>query len=183
MCIDLSSGILIRSILYAIERFKHEPETESIKNSKFLDEKDKMILNILQENYKISYKEISEKVNLAASTIHNRVQNLINDGIIKKVDTILDPVKVGYNAIAIVCLYVDPLKLKNIAEKLLDFDEIQLVATSAGEYNLILKLILSNEKSLWRFINERIKTIEGVNPDMKVSSFIDIYKMSQKIHF
>lgn len=180
---ELNSSILTRSILYGIERYKHEFEKEKLFDSKFLDEKDKMILNILQDNYKISYKEISEKINLAASTIHNRVQNLINEEIIKKIDTIIDPLKVGYKAIAIVSLYGDPLKLKEIAEKLLKFDEIQLVATSGGEYNLILKLILSDEKNLWRFINEKVKIIEGVNPDIKVSSFIDLYKMSYKIRF
>ncbi|MFX0011472.1 MAG: Lrp/AsnC family transcriptional regulator, partial [Candidatus Hermodarchaeota archaeon] len=146
-----------------------------------LDDKDKLILDILQNNYKISYKEISDKANLAASTIHNRVQNLISEGIIKKVDTVIDPLKVGFKAIAIVSLHADPLKLKEIAEELLKYDEIQLVATSSGDHNLILKLILPDEKNLWRFINEKIKSVNGVNPDIKVSSFIDIYKMTQKI--
>ena len=180
---ELNSNNLTRSILYGIERYKHEFEKERILDSITLDKKDMMILNILQDNYKISYKEISDKINLAASTIHNRVQNLINKGVIKKIDTIIDPLKVGYKAIAILSLYVDPLKLKEIAEKLLEYDEIQLVATSAGESNLILKLLVSDEKNLWRFINEKIKIIEGVNPDIKVSSFIDIYKMSHKIRF
>ena len=180
---ELDSSILTRAILYGIERYKYEFEKDKLLDSKSLDEKDKMILNILQDNYKISYKEISEKINLAASTIHNRVQNLINEGIIKKIDTIIDPLKVGYKTIAIVSLYGDPLKLKKIAENFIKFDEIQLVATSAGEYNLILKLIVSDEKKLWKFINEKIKTIEGVNPNINVLSFIDIYKLSHKIRF
>ena len=142
-----------------------------------------MILDILQDNYKISYKEISEKVNLAASTIHNRVQNMVNEGIIKKIDTIIDPLKAGYNTIAIIHLFVKPSKLSDIVQKLKKFDKIQHVATSAGEHNLILKLIAPNEKSLWRFINEKIKSVEGINPEMKVSSFIDIFKMSNKIYF
>jgi len=179
---DLNSTVLTRSILYGIERYKREYEKDKTVESKALDEKDKLILNILQDNYKISYKEISEKVNMAASTIHNRVQNLTNEGVIKKVDTILDPLKVGLKVITILSLYVDPQKLNEIAEKFLKFDAIQLVATSAGEHNLILKVLFSDEKKLWTFINENIKTIKGVNPDIKVSSFIDIYKMSDKIH-
>jgi DNA-binding Lrp family transcriptional regulator len=142
-----------------------------------------MILNILQDNYKISYKEISEKVNLAASTIHNRVQNMINEGIIKKVDTVIDPIKVGYNAMVIINLFVIPSKLADVIQELSRFNEVQLVATSAGEHNLILKLIAPNEKSLWRFINEKIKSIKGIKPDIKVSSFIDIFKMTNKVYF
>ncbi len=181
---ELNANVLKRAILYGIER--HKIESKKVKETDIqigLDDKDKMILNILQENYKISYKEISEKVNLAASTIHNRVQNMINDGIIKKFDTVIDPIKVGYNTIAIIHLFVNPSKLKDIVQKLIKFDEIQLLTTSAGEHNLILKLIAPNEKSLWRFINEKIKSIEGINPDMKVSNFIDIFKMTNKIYF
>ena len=181
---ELNANILKRAILYGIERHKLESKKEIERNIDVaLDNKDKMILDILQDNYKISYKEISEKVNLAASTIHNRVQNMINEGIIKKIDTVIDPLKAGYNTMAIIHLFVSPSKLNDIVQKLNRFDEVQLVATSAGEHNLILKLIAPNEKSLWRFINEKIKSIEGINPDMKVSSFIDIFKMTNKIYF
>jgi len=108
---------------------------------------------------------------------------MVNEGIIKKIDTVIDPLKAGYNTMAIVHLFVKPSKLNNIIQKLNRFNEIHLIATSAGEHNLILKLIAPNEKSLWRFINEKIKSIEGINPEMKVSSFIDIFKISSKIYF
>ncbi len=181
---ELNAKVLKRAVLYGIER--HKIEFKKVKKNDIkivLDDKDKMILNILQENYKISYKEISKRVSLAASTIHNRVQNMLNEGIIEKVDTIVDPLKVGYNTIAFVHLFIDPLKLNDIAQKLTQFDEVQLVTTSAGEHNLILKLIALDEKNLWRFINEKIKSIEGINPDIKVLSFIDIFKKNHKICF
>ena len=181
---ELNANILKRAILYGIERHKLESKKEIERNIKIaLDDKDKMILDILQDNYKISYKEISEKVNLAASTIHNRVQNMVNEGIIIKVDTIIDPLKAGYDTMAIIHIFVKPSMLNDIVQKLERFNEVQLIATSAGEHNLILKLVAPNEKSLWRFINEKIKSIDGINPEMKVSSFIDIFKMSNKIYF
>ncbi len=181
---DLNGQSLIRAILYAIER--HKIETEKVRDKVLklpFDDKDKEILNFLQENYRISYKDLSKKVNLAASTIHNRVQNMIKEGIIKKFDTIVDPSKVGYNAIAILGLSVDPLKLDNIAGKLSEYSEIQLVASSTGDHNLLVKVIAEDEKNLWRFINEEIKTLEGIQVPMHVSSFIDIFKMTHKINF
>ncbi len=181
---DLNGPGLIRAILYAIERHKIEIEKGQDKNSRVpFDEKDKEILNFLQENYRISYKDLSKKVNLAASTIHNRVQNMIKEGIIKKFDTILDPSKVGYKSIAILGLAVDPIKLADIAKKLSEYGEIQLVASSTGDYNLVVKVIAKDEKNLWRFINEEIKTLDGIQLPMHVSSFIDIFKMSHKISF
>jgi DNA-binding Lrp family transcriptional regulator/AmiR/NasT family two-component response regulator len=182
---EINTNVLTRSILYAVERHKIKyaegKEKEAFRG--LLDEKDKMILNILQDNYKISYKDISEKVNLAASTIHNRVQNMINEGIIKQYDTIVDPFKVDYKTIAILNLTVEPYKLNDIAKKLSDFNEIQLIATTAGEYNLVLQIIARNEKELGRFINEKIMVLEGIKSQINVSSFIDIFKMTHKIKF
>ncbi|MFX0057722.1 MAG: response regulator [Candidatus Hodarchaeota archaeon] len=182
---EINTNILTRSILFGIERhkIKYTKVKEKELSKILIDEKDKMILNILQDNYKISYKEISEKVNLAASTIHNRVQNMLNEGIIKEYDTIIDPFKVGYKTIAILNLTIEPFKLNDIASKLVDFNEIQLIATSAGEYNLVMQIIARNEKELWRFINEKIMVIEGIKPQMNVSSFIDIFKMTHIIKF
>lgn len=182
---EITTSLLTRSILYGIERHKIKP-TKSIKKESLgyhLDKRDKEILNILQDHYKISYKDISEKVKLAASTIHSRVQNMINEGIIKEVDTFVDPFKVGYNTIAVINLAIDPFKLDEITKKLVLFDEIQFVATSAGEYNLVLKVIAKSEKDLWRFLNENILVLKGIKPQVNVSSFIDIYKMTEKVKF
>jgi DNA-binding Lrp family transcriptional regulator len=180
---EINQAILTRAILYAIERHKIKPKIIQEKPQIAIDEKDKMILNILQENYKISYKEISNKVGLAASTIHNRVQSMLSEGIIQEFDTFVDPLKVGYNTIAILGLSIDILKLNEVSKKLAEYNEIQLIASSAGEYNIILQVIAQNEKELWRFINEKLKPINGIRPDMNVSSFIDIYKMTHKIKF
>ncbi len=181
---ELNEVILVRSILYAIERkgIKGEKETEKVKEVQ-LDEKDREILDVLQNNYNISYRDLSKKVKLAASTIHKRVQYMLEEGIIQKIDTIVDPFKVGFKSMAIVGLSVDPLKLDEVAKQLATYDKNQLVTTSTGEHNLILRIIAENEKKLWRFINEKIKTIDGVQPTIDVSGFIDIIKMSHKINF
>ncbi|MFX0028660.1 MAG: response regulator, partial [Candidatus Hermodarchaeota archaeon] len=146
---ELNDINLTRSILYSIERHKIEDErVKKVFQKIQFDEKDKELLNILQENYRISYKELSKKVNLAASTIHNRVQNMLKNGIIRKFDTIIDPFKAGYESIAILGLSVDPLKLEEVAKKLTIFDEVQLVATSTGDHNMILRVLAKNEKDL-----------------------------------
>ncbi len=108
---------------------------------------------------------------------------MIKEGIIKKFDTILDPSKVGYESIAYLGLSVDPIKLVDIAKKLSEYGEIQLVASSTGDHNLVVKVIAKDEKNLWRFINEEIKTLNGIHLPIHVSSFIDIFKMSHRINF
>jgi Lrp/AsnC family transcriptional regulator for asnA, asnC and gidA len=148
-----------------------------------MDDIDKKILNILQNNFRISYKELGEKVNMAASSVHNRVQKMLDDGIIKKEDTIINPMRAGFDTIAILGLSVDPLRMDEVADKIASFDEVQLIATTTGDHDIVARIIAKDEKALWRFINEKIKPIDGVKPQMDVSSFIDIFKMSHKIQF
>lgn len=150
-------------------------------NCHSLDEIDKKILNILQINDKVSYRELSDKLKLAASTIHNRVTKMIEEEIIKQFGAILDPAKIGYNTIAIIGLTVDPIKMNEIASKIASFDEIQLVAISSGEHDIIAQIVAKDEKSLWNFINIKIKTINGINSQIHVSNFLDIYKSTHSI--
>jgi len=150
-------------------------------NCHSIDETDKKILNILQINDKISYRELSEKLKLAASTIHNRVKKMIEEEIIKQFGAIIDPVKIGYNTIAIVGLSVDPIKMNDIAEKIASYDETQLVVISSGDHDIIAQIIAKDEKSLWNFINIKIKTLNGIKPQIHVSNFLDIYKSTQSI--
>ena len=148
-----------------------------------MDDIDKKILNILQNNYRISYKELGKKVMMAASSVHNRVQRMLDEGVIKKEDTIINPIKAGFETVAILGLSVDPLKLNEVAEKIASYNKVQLVGTTTGDHDIIASVIAKDEKSLWRFINEKIKTIDGIRSTMDVSSFIDIFKMTYKINF
>ncbi|MFX1573845.1 MAG: Lrp/AsnC family transcriptional regulator [Promethearchaeota archaeon] len=146
-----------------------------------MDEKDKEILNILQNNNKISYRELAEKLKLAASTIHNRVKKMIEEEIIKQFATTIDPAKIGYNTIAIVGLSVDPIRMNDIANKIASYEETQLVAISTGDHDIIAQIIARDEKSLWNFINVKIKTINGIKPQIHVSNLLDVYKSTSSI--
>jgi hypothetical protein len=46
-----------------------------------------------------------------------------------------------------------------------------------------LQIIAKDDKMLWKFINEEIKTLEGIQIPIHVSSFIDLFKMTHKINF
>ncbi|MFX0072333.1 MAG: Lrp/AsnC family transcriptional regulator [Candidatus Hermodarchaeota archaeon] len=146
-----------------------------------IDETDRKILNILQKNDKISYRELADKLELAASTIHNRVKKMIEEEIIKKFAAIIDPAKIGYNTIALIGLRVDPLKMNEIAGKIASYKETQLVAISSGDHDIIAQITAKDEKALWNFINVKIKTINGIKPQIHVSSFLDIYKSTPSI--
>ena len=146
-----------------------------------MDDVDKKILILLQNDDKIQYKKIGEKLDIGPSTVHYRIKKLVKDGIIKQFSAIVDPEKVGYNTTAIIGLNVEPTKMDNVAKQLADYEEVQLVTTSSGDHDLIVQIIARDGKHLWRFINENIKTIRGVEKKIHVSSFLDVYKKTNII--
>ncbi len=147
-----------------------------------MDNIDRKILNILQQNDKTQYQRIAEQLDLGASTVHYRIKKLLKNGIITSFSAIIDPEKVGYNTSAVIGLNVDPLKMHDIALQLTSYDEVQLVTTTSGDHDIIINILAKNGKHLWRFINEHIKPIEGVEKKIHVSTYLDIYKRTNMIN-
>jgi Lrp/AsnC family transcriptional regulator, regulator for asnA, asnC and gidA len=147
-----------------------------------MDDIDKKILNILQENDKTQYQRIAKQLDLGASTVHYRIKKLIKNGIITNFSAIIDPEKVGYATSAVIGLNVDPLKMHDISQQLTIHDEVQLVTTSSGDHDIILNILSKDGKHLWRFINEHIKPIDGVEKKIHVSTYLDIYKRTNMIN-
>ena len=148
-----------------------------------MDQIDKKILQILQEDDKVQYQKIAEELGIGASTVHYRIKKLLKNKTIKSFSANVDPEKVGYTTTAVLGVNVDPLKMDEIAKKLSSYDEVQIVATSSGDHDIIVQIIARDGKHLWHFINDKIKTIEGVEKKLHVSSFLDIYKRTNMIKF
>jgi DNA-binding Lrp family transcriptional regulator len=146
-----------------------------------MDEIDKQILQILQDNCKVNYQKIASKLKLAASTVHARVKKMLQLGVIKHFSAIVEPEKAGYSTTAWIGLSADPRKMEEVAKKLAAFDEIQIVCTASGAHDLLVQAVARNDKELWRFINKKIKTMPGIEKDFDVSSFLDVYKRSSII--
>jgi Lrp/AsnC family transcriptional regulator for asnA, asnC and gidA len=146
-----------------------------------MDEIDRKILTLLQENSKISYNKLAKKLELATSTVYTRVKNLEKEHVITQYSVIIDHEKAGLKTIAILGLNVDPLRMKEIAKKLANLNNVLLVAITTGDHDLIIQIIATDERELWRIINEKIKPIEGIKSQISVSSFIEIYKRTHLI--
>ncbi|WP_296244014.1 MULTISPECIES: Lrp/AsnC family transcriptional regulator [unclassified Psychrobacter] len=67
-----------------------------------LDNTDKAILNLLQEDASLPLKTVAERAHVSVATAQRRVQALINNGVITKQVAIVDPNKVGYSLTAVV---------------------------------------------------------------------------------
>jgi Lrp/AsnC family transcriptional regulator for asnA, asnC and gidA len=127
-----------------------------------LDETDKRILEMLQENARISYTEVARKLNVSESAIRKRVAALQREGVITKFTIKVDHGKLGLNTIAIVGLDVEPSKMLEIAQELCTLKELKCVATASGDHMIMLEVWSRNGKELNNLISEKIGKIVGV---------------------
>jgi len=141
-----------------------------------MDSLDLGILRILQKDSKTPYHRIAKELKTAASTVHFRVNRLVKDGAITGFHAELSPGKFGLATTAWIGLSVSPKLMKEVAKKLSELPEIQLAGISSGDHDILAQAVAKDDKHLWEFINEKVKTIDGIGKEMHVSSFINVYK-------
>jgi Lrp/AsnC family transcriptional regulator for asnA, asnC and gidA len=129
-----------------------------------LDQLDLQILGLLQENAKQTYTEIGGKLDIAHSTVYERIQRLEEQGIIKKYEAIVDPEKMGIHQItAVMNITADPKETENIAKKLARFHEVLEVSTAFSEELIIsAKVVAQDQIELHSFIAKSIAPLPGV---------------------
>ena len=136
-----------------------------IKNqSVILDNLDWQILHILQQNAKLTFAEIGKKLDVAHSTVYDRIQRMEDHGVIEKYEAVVDPEKIGTTqTIALMNIVTDPKETENIAKKLTRFNEVLEVLTAFSEEIIIAaKVATKNQAELQSFIAKSIAPLPGV---------------------
>ena len=127
-----------------------------------VDETNLKILRMLQEDGRIPFTEIAEKLKLSESTVRKRVQALQNKEVIKKFTVEIDPSRIGIRTVAIVGVDVDSTALLEAAQKLCEIKEVRSVATSTGDHMIMTEIWTKDGRELRKLISEKIGKIDGV---------------------
>ena len=118
-----------------------------------IDDTDKKIISILQENARLSNAEIADKVGLTASSVHERVKKLEKKGILKGYVAIVDADMLGKPMMAFVRLNVNSQSIRDVIQKLCATDPNVLECHSvAGEDCYILKIRAEGPKQLEKIL-------------------------------
>ena len=89
-------------------------DTEIIK----LDDTDKNILKIINEDVRVSYRQISRDLNISVGTVHNRIEKMVKNGVIEKFSPIINHRKLGFVLTSIIGVRVKGGKLENFETKI-----------------------------------------------------------------
>lgn len=142
-----------------------------------LDELDFSILSYLQQDGRMSFTVIAEKLGVSIGTIRTRFNKLIEDGTINIVGRV-DPDKVGFRSYAHIAVYVRPATLKEqVAQQIMTMPEVSFLAMTSGDYDLEVDVMCRDNDHLVKFVNE-LSDINGVN-QTKTTIYFKVYKYAQ----
>ncbi len=129
-----------------------------------LDELDWKILHLLEENSRQTYTEIGQKLNVAHSTVYERIKKMEKYGLIKKYTTAINFKKLGLNYVtSIMTIFTDPKESENIAKELSKFKNVLEVYTSISEELLVVaKVVTKDQEELHSLIAHKIAPLSGV---------------------
>ena len=131
-----------------------------------LDSIDRRILNLLQNDARMTNLELADRVGLSPTPCARRVKRLEESGIIDRHVTLLDQARLGLNITAMVGITMDrhtPERFENFERKVSGFPEVvecSIVTGQAADY--LLKAILPDMTYYEEFLLGRLTRIEGV---------------------
>ncbi len=126
-----------------------------------MDDVDRQILNLLQDDARRSFKEIAEEAKVSEATVFVRVKKLMKNSVIKSYKAIVDPKQVGKGTLAFVMLKANPNVYTKVLPTLVNMDEIYEIFDVTGAYYAILKIRTSSTEELATII-DKIGMIEGI---------------------
>ena len=126
----------------------------------FLDDVDKRIIEQLQEDGRRTYTRIASEVGLSEAAVRQRVQRLLESGVMQIV-AVTDPLTVGFRRQAAVGLKVEG-DLRAVADTVAAIPEVDYVIITSGSYDLLIELVAEDDESLLSLLNDKIRAIPGV---------------------
>lgn len=143
-----------------------------------LDDLDFSVLVLLQQDGRMSFTVMAEKLGVSISTVRTRVTKLLEDKTIQIVGRV-NPEKVGFHAYAHIKISIRPANLiDSVANKLLEFPEVSFLAITSGDYELEVDVMCRDNNHLLTIINSQISKIEGVY-NTKTDMYFKVLKYAQ----
>lgn len=139
-----------------------------------VDEIDQQIIAALQEDGRMPYAQIAQRLGVSPGMVRQRVQRLIQSGVCQIV-AVTNPLLMGYAVMALIGVRADGRRLREIARAIAAFDEVIYLVVSAGSYDLLVEVICRDNAHLLQFLSERLYAVEGVH-ETETFIYLDIVK-------
>lgn len=128
-----------------------------------IDRLDKKILSILSTNARMPFKDVAAECGVSRAAIHQRVQHLIESGVITGSGFDVNPKSIGYSTCTYVGLNLERGSMyKDVVQSLLSIPEIVECHFTTGPYTMLVKLYAHDNEQLMDLLNNKMQRIPGV---------------------
>ncbi|MBK9511463.1 MAG: Lrp/AsnC family transcriptional regulator [Cytophagaceae bacterium] len=136
-----------------------------------LDETDKEIIRHLQQDAKLTTKELAGRLNLSPTPVYERVRRLENEGVIKKYVALVNREKVGKD-LMVLC----NIRLKEHAQEagakfvkaIVSMPEVTECLNISGDYDFLLKVVVTDMREYQSFIMNKLASLENIGSTQSI---------------
>ena len=153
-----------------------------------MDKIDLAIIDKLTKDARMSFRRIAEDLGVSPDTIINRYAALQKDGVIRGSTIVINPKKIGYQAMAVFMIDISPTHIvaneatpadsSLILERLIQMPNIIVAAKTVGDNDLLAIGVALNFEHLVKIRND-IERIPGVR-DMQISFWVEKTELCPK---
>ena len=128
-----------------------------------IDKLDRKILSILSQNARIPFKDVAAECGVSRAAIHQRVQHLIENGVIIGSGFHVNPKSLGYTTCTYVGLNLERGSMyRDVVERISTIPEVIECHFTTGSYTMLVKLFAKDNEQLMDLLNNKIQSMPGV---------------------
>ena len=128
-----------------------------------IDKLDRKILGILSLNARIPFKDVAAECGVSRAALHQRVQHLIENGVIVGSGFHVNPKSLGYTTCTYVGLNLERGSMyREVVERISSIPEVIECHFTTGSYTMLVKLFAKDNEQLMDLLNNKIQSIPGV---------------------
>lgn len=133
-----------------------------------LDSKDLQILRIIQDNCRLTAREISERTGSPVTTVFAKIKRLENLRVIKGYHAVLEAAKLNAGTTAFIFVSFaykgeeKVLSQRKVAKEIAGFSEVQEVHIISGEWDILIKVKARDVDSVGKFVVDRLRLVKGI---------------------
>jgi len=146
-----------------------------------LDDLDRRILSELQEDGRRSYREISQRLGVAAGTVRSRTLQLISEQVVEII-AVPNPWRMGYGFFAALGLRLNTSRVDEAADELAAREDVTWVGLTATGYDLMIEVALADAQEFGRFRGNVLARLPGFR-SVDVFLLYDLRKLYHRFHF
>lgn len=142
-----------------------------------IDSLDRQILQLITQNARIPFLEVARECKVSGAAIHQRIQRLMNLGVIKGSEFVINPAMVGYHTCAFMGIFLKKASLFDKVVKMLEqIPQVVECHYTTGQYAIFIKIYARSNEHLKGILHDKLQSIPGISSTETIISLDETFK-------